>query len=190
LAKETDGDFAKFVLNTQKPRDNAQRYRAFKNIARFFKNPHGYMYWKLQPFFAQNRFRLIYSLLFYHLFSSFALYFLVKNQKESMLEHWYYRTGEMNRTHRMPVRDRRMPADRKKNYVRYSNFHQVRRNKSLGMIHLNWWCRDQNFRKYFEMRKKHDIRPSLTGFYHEKIYDEVAEKNASYAALRQSRLSK
>ena len=39
LAKETDGDFGKFILNTKKPRDNAQKWRAFKNIARFFKNP-------------------------------------------------------------------------------------------------------------------------------------------------------
>lgn len=24
-----------------------------------------------------------------------------------------------------------------------------------------YWCRDQNFRKYFEMRKKHGIEPSI-----------------------------
>ena len=47
LAKETDGDFTKFVQNMKKPRDDAQRFRAFKNIARFFKNPMGYIYWKV-----------------------------------------------------------------------------------------------------------------------------------------------
>ena len=58
------------------------------------------------------------------------------------------------------------------------------------MMHLNWWCRDQNFRKYFEMRKKHDIKPSLTGFYHEKIYDDAAKSNAAFWEMRRSRQAK
>jgi hypothetical protein len=49
LAKETDGDFAKFVTTTRKPRDMAQKWRAFKNIARLMKNPFAYVYWKVQP---------------------------------------------------------------------------------------------------------------------------------------------
>lgn len=49
LAKETDGDFAKFVLTTRKPRDMAQKWRAFKNMARMVKNPAAYLYWKLEP---------------------------------------------------------------------------------------------------------------------------------------------
>ena len=190
LAKETDGDFTKFVQNMKKPRDDAQRFRAFKNIARFFKNPMGYIYWKVQPLHAQNRVRFMWILLGYHLYSSFILYVLVKNKKEKLIEHWRHRVGETNDKHAAAHRDRRFPADRKKNYVRYSNFHQMRRNKRLGMIHLNWWCRDQNFRKYFEMRKKNDIRPSETGFYHEKIYDEVAAQTASIYAMRMSQASK
>ena len=47
LLKSTDGDFGKFVNTMKKPRDNAQKWRAFKNIARFFKNPVGYTYWKV-----------------------------------------------------------------------------------------------------------------------------------------------
>jgi hypothetical protein len=47
LAKETDGDFTKFVMKTGKPRDMAQKWRAFKNIARFMKNPFGYTFWKV-----------------------------------------------------------------------------------------------------------------------------------------------
>ena len=109
-----------------------------------------------------------------------------------MCESWRWHIGETNSTHPLPVKDRRHPADRKKNYVRYSNFHQIRRNKRIGMIHLNWWCRDQNFRKYFEMRKKNDIRPSLNveGFRHVAIYNDVAKKNAEIAAMRHSRLAK
>mmetsp|Transcript_2107 Transcript_2107/g.1432 ORF Transcript_2107/g.1432 Transcript_2107/m.1432 type:complete len:235 (+) Transcript_2107:37-741(+) len=187
LAKETDGDFGKFVNTTKKPRDNAQRWRAFKNIARFTKNPLGYMYWKIQPFHAQNRIRLTWVFLVFHLYQSFLLYVMIKNQKEKMIQHWRYRIGENNQSHDGPHRDRRMPANRHKNYLRYSNFHQVRRNKRLGMIHTNWWCRDQNFRKYFEMRKRHGIRPALSGFYHEELYEQTAKKNAQIAAMRASR---
>jgi len=63
----------------------------------------------------------------------------------------------------------------------------MRRNKRISMIHLNWWCREQNFRKYFEMRKRHGIKPSETGFYHEQIYKDTAKKNAELAAIRHSR---
>jgi hypothetical protein len=79
LAKETDGDFAKFVLTTRKPRDMAQKWRAFKNFARFFKNPVGYLYWKINPLHAQNRIRFIWVLLVFHLYSSFLLYVMIKN---------------------------------------------------------------------------------------------------------------
>ncbi len=81
LAKETDGDFAKFVQTTRKPRDMAQKWRAFKNIARFYKNPFAYVYWKVTPLHNQNRIRVIYLLLIYHLYSSFLLWITVKHSK-------------------------------------------------------------------------------------------------------------
>jgi hypothetical protein len=104
-----------------------------------------------------------------------------------MIEHWRYRLGEVSKQHGAPHRDRRFPVDRKKNYVRYSNFHQTRRNKRLNMIWTNWWCRDQNFRKYFEMRKRHGIRPALSGFYHEQIYADVEKKNWELSQKRATR---
>jgi hypothetical protein len=190
LAKDTDGDFSKFVLGTKKPRDNAQRWRAFKNFARFFKNPLGYLYWKVEPFHKQNRVRFIWGLVVFHLWSSFVLTVMLKNKKENMISNWRWRCGEENKTHGKMNRDRRFPANRIKNYVRYSNFHQVRRNKRLCMIHLNWWCRDQNFRKYFEMRKKHNIRPALSGFAHEPIFAATAAKNLQISQMRQSRVAR
>ena len=175
---------------TKKPRDEAQRWRAFRNISRFFKNPFGYTYWKLDPLHKQNRIRVTWGIVIFHLYSSFVLYLVTKKKKEGMIEHWRYRIGETDKTHSLANRDRRMPANRHKNYIRYSNFHQVRRNKRLNMIHLNWWCRDQNFRKYFEMRKKNDLRPSETGFAHEAIKAETDAKNAEIAAMRASRASR
>ena len=115
--------------------------------------------------------------------------FSLNLEKERMIEHWRYRLGETNKQVGAPHRDRRLPVDRKKNYVRYSNFHQVRRNKRISMIWTNWWCRDQNFRKYFEMRKRHGIRPSLTGFYHESIYADVEKKNVEFSKIRAGKVA-
>ena len=78
LSKETEGDYFKFVNTTRKPRDMAQKWRAFKNIARFFKNPFAYTYWKMQPLHAQNRVRFIWVLLVFHLYQSFLLYIMIK----------------------------------------------------------------------------------------------------------------
>jgi len=58
------------------------------------------------------------------------------------------------------------------------------------MIHLNWWCRDQNFRKYFEMRKKKDIKPALSGFAHESIFKETTAKNLEISQMRLSKESR
>ena len=107
--------------------------------------------------------------------------------KERMMENWLYRIGEINKYTNMPNRGMRFPADRKKNYVRYSNMHQRLRNKRISMTWTNWWCRDQNFRKYFEMRKKNGIRPGTTGFYHIPIWKETNAKNAEIARIRESR---
>ena len=107
-----------------------------------------------------------------------------------MIENWRHRIGETNALHGPQHKDRRFPVDRKKNYLKYSNLYQQRRNKRIGMMHTNWWCRDQNFRKYFEMRKKNGIQPSETGFYHEKIYKEVAEKNLAISQMRHSQQAK
>ena len=37
------------------------------------------------------------------------------------------------------------------------------------------------------MRKKNDMKPSLSGFYHEKIFDEATAKNQAISDMRNSR---
>ena len=103
---------------------------------------------------------------------------------------WRWHIGENNKHYDGPHSDRRFPVDRKKNYVRYSNAHQIRRAKRVSMIHTNWWCRDQNFRKYFDMRKRNDIRPALAGFAHEPILEASSKQNSEWAALRASQNSR
>ena len=187
LAKQSDGDLSKFVMQSQKPRDVAQKYRAFRNFTRFFKNPVGYIYWKMQPLHSQNRVRVIWVLLVAQLYCSFVAWAVNKNQKESMIQFWLHSVGELSHQQGMMTNPIPFPADRHKNYLRYSNFHQKLRNKRTSMIWTSWWCRDQNFRKYFEMRKKHGIRPSLSGFHHEKIYKNYIEHQVTMHKKRQMR---
>lgn len=48
-----------------------------------------------------------------------------------------------------------------------SNFNSITKNPIQHCVTTSYWCRDQNFRKYFEMRKKHGIKPSVrvSGYY-------------------------
>jgi hypothetical protein len=113
----------------------------------------------------------------WHLYQSFALYLLTKKKKEAMIAKWTWHVGESNNSYDGARTEKKFPLNRKKNYLRYSNFHQVRKNKRTSMIHTNWWCRDQVFRKYFDMRKRHDIKPAMSGFYHEPLYENFMKSN-------------
>ena len=93
MLKENDGDYTKFVNTTKKPRDNAQKFRVFKNIARLYKNPFGYLYWKTANLHEKRRIRPAWVVLMLQLYLSFASCVMVKNQKESYIAHWNYRIG-------------------------------------------------------------------------------------------------
>lgn len=92
-------------------------------MTRFIKNPFGYVYWKFEPLHRANRVRPVWFLLVAQLYLSFTMYTVVKNKKERMVEHWYYKLGETSSTTDHKHSNKRFPADRKKNYVRYSNLH-------------------------------------------------------------------
>ena len=42
-----------------------------------------------------------------------------------------------------------------------SNFNSQYKNMCEHLLTTAYWCRDQNFRKYYEMRKKNGIEPSI-----------------------------
>ena len=42
-----------------------------------------------------------------------------------------------------------------------SNFAGSHKNRHERLMTTSYWCRDQNFRKYFETRKRHGIKPSV-----------------------------
>ena len=177
------------MAQTKKPRDEAQKWRWYKNSVRAAKNVPAYFYWKTDIFARNNRIRFLYANLIYMLYQNFLVTVYCKQNKETCIERWRYVTAQTN-DHYGHINTKGMPYDRHKNYLRYSNFHQSLRNKRVGMMNFNFWCRDQNFRKYFEMRKKHDIRPSTKNFYHEAIYDEQVKANYAFFAMRNSRQAK
>ena len=108
---------------SKKPRDDAQRWRAFKNIVRFYRNPLGYTYWKTQPFFQKNRVRVVYIILFYHMYNTLMLVVQCRGTKRRMIENYAAATGRFSDMFSGVSAQNRMPQDMKKNYVRYSNFH-------------------------------------------------------------------
>jgi hypothetical protein len=50
----------------------------------------------------------------------------------------------------------------------------MNKNPNQNCITTAYWCRDQNFRKYFEMRKKHGIEPSVNV---KKFYNKEKEQD-------------
>ena len=90
----------------KKPRDQAQRWRAFKNIARMIKNPAAFGFWKLGNFRENNRIRLIWVVLVFHLYSSFMLTLQVKTIKEAAIEKWFFVNGQVSKMTAGPRIDR------------------------------------------------------------------------------------
>jgi hypothetical protein len=52
------------------------------------------------------------------------------------------------------------PWDVSNTRKKMSNFNAIWKNFNENCMTNAYWCRDQNFRKYFEMRKKNGIEPS------------------------------
>ncbi len=64
-----------------------------------------------------------------------------------------------------------------------SNFDAQFKNINGNNVTTAYWCRDQNFRKYFEMRKKHGIEPSINV---NKFYNKDKAKPYYYGLLEAS----
>ena len=110
-----------------------------------------------------------------HLFFGVVGTVTYKSKLEVLQKKWLYQVGLLNKYNSGFKDPRSYPANLHKNYLRYSNLNQKSKNKKSKSFMLNWWSRDQNFRKYFEMRKKNGLRPAETGFYHDKIREEFVE---------------
>jgi hypothetical protein len=61
-----------------------------------------------------------------------------------------------------------------------SNFNSINKNPIEHCVTTAYWCRDQNFRKYFEMRKKNGISPSVneSSYYNKKLGRKFANNHS------------
>lgn len=71
-----------------------------------------------------------------------------------------------------------------------SNFNTSFKNAHPDLLTTSSWCRDQNFRKYFEIRKRHGIEPSTNykNFYNKdkatSYYEGLIELDSLYKEVK------
>jgi len=59
LLKQNDGDLVPWGQSLNKPRDNAQKWRTIKLYLRFFKNPFGFIQWRLYALRKRGRYSIL-----------------------------------------------------------------------------------------------------------------------------------
>ena len=177
LWKQNDGNLVPFGSSMNKPRDYAQKWRTIRLNLDLVKNPFGFIHWRALSLIQRKRVSGIYLIALFNLIVLTSTYSRFKNQKEYMKRKWFNSTGEVTYLHDKPWLGKYYDVDRKKQYEKWANipFFCIR-NQRDDSIFLNFWCRDQNFRKYFEMRKKNGILPSE----HEFAHLEEAKKYKTY----------
>ena len=79
-----------------------------------------------------------------------------------MLLEYHYQTGQATFNSNKNVIDKTPTSvvDTTTMKKKVSNFNGIHKNVNNRLMTNSYWCRDQNFRKYFEMRKKNGIEPS------------------------------
>ena len=79
-----------------------------------------------------------------------------------MLLEYHYQTGQATFNPNNTVVDKTPTSvvDTTTMKKKVSNFNGIHKNVNNRLMTTSYWCRDQNFRKYFETRKRHGIEPS------------------------------
>lgn len=165
LLKQTDGDLAKISLDMKKDKDYGYMWRLNKNIARVFKNPIGFATWRYAYQLNMNRGLNPWTI--FMLAGCFAstLQLAMKSKEYRDKENeWRMRRGIENwRLDKNSFIDDRVVTgpDTTTFKKHISNFNAQFKEPHVRCYTNPYWCRDQNFRKYFEMRKKNGIEPSI-----------------------------
>jgi len=162
--KYTDGDLAKISLDMSKPKDYAYKWRWNKNVARFFKNPLGYTAWRYIYMQNQNRGPTLWTITVLTI-CCVNTYLLSKKSKyyRKTMREWQIDRGiqlwSLNKNDY--IDDRLVTGPDTTTFKKHiSNFNAMFKNPHGRCATTAYWCRDQNFRKYFEIRKRHGIEPS------------------------------
>ena len=157
LMKDNDGDLSKFSMNLKKPWDKAQRWRQWKNMSRMAKNPIAFTLWRYNYAVSQGRgINPLY--LFWIVCMSGVVYNMAEKSKQHnhMMKTYRYHKGAENYFPFINYQDYRLVSvDDTTNLKKKStNFNAMFKNPHSRMMTEAYWCRDQNFRKYFQMRKE------------------------------------
>lgn len=148
-----------------KQKDYAYKWRSLKNFARIFKNPGGFASWRYLYQLNLNKGLHPWTIF---ISSICAIHFIQLADKSvsvrKMQNDWRYRRGMENwRLDKNSYIDYRIVTgpDTTTFKKHISNFQNRFKNICQNNIYEPFWCRDQNFRKYFEIRKRHGISPSV-----------------------------
>jgi len=195
LLKDYDGDLAKISINTRKPYDKAQRWRGLKNHVNVLKNPLGFYTWRRLYAENQNRGPKVWYSFVYVCLAGIVWNMARKSQlQHDRTENYKYMIGartfhpvNSEGDDRLITEDDTMAMKKK-----MSNLNLQFKNPSKWCMTTAYWARDQNFRKYFEMRKKNGIEPSTnySKFYNKdkakSYYDGLTEADFMYQRAARS----
>lgn len=155
---------AKISLDMSKPKDYAYKWRLNKNMARIFKNPISYFTWRYIYMVNQNRAPSLWTLAILALCVSNTYYLAQKSKSyRTSQREWRIKRGiqlwSLNKNDFIDTRLVTGP-DTTTFKKHISNYNSMFKNPHPRCQTTAYWCRDQNFRKYFEIRKRHGIEPS------------------------------
>ncbi|KAM3136893.1 hypothetical protein pb186bvf_010978 [Paramecium bursaria] len=151
LGKAYDWELEKFRMQKKFP-DRGNKRRFFKNLFRFIKHPIGYLYWKTFKI-RQPKGRIITTMLGFGLVGTLYKYKMESNQYQKK-QAFLIKNGQNVEGSGL----------RK---VGYGHDHMARQGMPLTQMFYSYLMsydivvspsRDQNYRKYFELRKKYGIK--------------------------------
>ncbi|CAD8127163.1 unnamed protein product [Paramecium sonneborni] len=151
MGKAYDWEMEKFRMQ-KKFIDRGNKRRFFKNFFRFIKNPFGYIYWKTYKI-RQPKGRIITTMLGLGVIGTLYKYKLESNQIQK--REYYLLTAGKNSEGSGLIN------------TGYNNDKLARQGMPLTQMFYSYLMakdivvsrsRDQNYRKYFEMRKKYQIK--------------------------------
>ncbi|KRX00172.1 hypothetical protein PPERSA_10671 [Pseudocohnilembus persalinus] len=152
IGKQYDFDYEKFRLS-KKSIDKGNKRRWFKNVLRLAKHPAGYLYWKTYKF-RQAKASLIVTCLGIG-FTSMFIKMKMQSMRNAKKNHFLLRSGkniEGSGPNYLGYHDNQLPTMSMP--LTQWLYHPLAGHKIVTNP-----CRDQNYRKYFELRKRNGIKP-------------------------------
>mmetsp|Transcript_9615 Transcript_9615/g.10828 ORF Transcript_9615/g.10828 Transcript_9615/m.10828 type:complete len:209 (+) Transcript_9615:55-681(+) len=150
IGKQTDWELEKFRASKKYP-DRGNKKRFIKNVFRFFKHPIGYLFWKTYQFRSARQRALAHTL---GMAAICSLIYLKKVSLAQARKNYYIQVNGQNvqgaGLTKFGWEDESL--GRQPNTIHSWLYYDLSGHKIVSNP-----ARVQNYRKYFEMRKKHGI---------------------------------